>query len=288
MPAMTVSDRDIVEALRKLVTDRITPGTFVILEGDPARNYFIQFAIEGDRIFCEAVSNQYLKSLDQLTSEQLRTLENLGWRAPEHEGQNWFRTFRPTRMADYEAIVPLARRAFVEVYGLAPDTPLVLKTSWQGQQIAPITHIEFASEGHRSTYDKIAKYSIQLYGDSVSFDPRKPLVFVQQGSAFTTLCVNPIGIHSSVVEFYCLLVRQPRSGPDLFTWLLRQNYRIRFGALSIDGDGDIVLKHTLVGDTLTADEIRIVLGLLVDLADDLDEKIVEQFGGFTARDWVRR
>src|SRR5262245_24958498 len=108
------SDTDIIDALERLVSDGISPGAFVILEGDKTHNYYIQFASDGDEIFCEAVSNQYLKPSDQLTAEQLRRLENLGWRAPEHERQNWFRTFRSSRDADYADIMSLARQVFVE------------------------------------------------------------------------------------------------------------------------------------------------------------------------------
>ena len=105
------TDGEIVEALEKLVSDDVTPGTFVILEADPARGYYIQFAIQGDRLFCEAVSNQYLDPPHELDEDQLRTLENLGWRAPENEAQNWVRTFRPVTRADYLEVVALARRA---------------------------------------------------------------------------------------------------------------------------------------------------------------------------------
>ena len=70
------TDGEIVEALEKLVSDDVTPGTFVILEADPARGHDIQFAIQGDRLFCEAVSNQYLEQQHQLGEDQLRALEN--------------------------------------------------------------------------------------------------------------------------------------------------------------------------------------------------------------------
>jgi hypothetical protein len=215
-------------------------------------------------------------------------LENLGWREPEHKGQNWFRTFRPLEATDYQAIVGLLRRAFVEVYRLPPEARLVMKTSWEGQTIAPTTQISFASEGHRSTFEKVAKYAVELYGNSVSVDPRKPLIFIQQGSAVITLSVNPIGIHSSLVELYCLLVREIETSPDLLRWLLQENYRIRFGALSLNSEGNVVLKHALVGDTLSEKEIKIVLKLLVDLADELDNRITKQFGGLTARGWTHR
>src|SRR3954453_11882534 len=118
MAVQDPSDQEIAQALHKLVADRVQAGTYVILEGDPERNYYIQFALQGDRLFCEAVSNQYLEPEDQLSDAQLRTLENLGWREPEYEGQNWFRTFRPTTPDDYAQIVSRVRRAFTDVYGL--------------------------------------------------------------------------------------------------------------------------------------------------------------------------
>src|SRR3954451_11699922 len=133
MSVTDASDEEIAEALMKLVENEVELGTFVVLEGDIERNYYVQFALDGGRLYCEAVSNQYLEPPNELSDAQLRTLENLGWREPEHHGQNWFRTFRPTSAADYAEIVAMARRAFVEVYGLAPDVPLEMKCSWDDE-----------------------------------------------------------------------------------------------------------------------------------------------------------
>ena len=60
------------------------------------------------------------------------------------------------------------------------------------------------------------------------------------------------------------------------------------GALSLDQDGDIVLKHSLLGDTVTREELQIVLASLVELADELDDEVTSRFGGYTARDWAYR
>jgi hypothetical protein len=140
------TDNEIVEALQRLVEDGISAGTYVILEGDPGRSYYIQFALDGGRLYCEAVSNQYLEPANQLDEEQLRTLENLGWREPEHDCQNWFRTFRPTRDEEFQEIVDLVHRAFAEIYAIAADTPLEMKCSWDGEVIGSETKIRFASE----------------------------------------------------------------------------------------------------------------------------------------------
>lgn len=288
MPIADARDDEIAEALQKLMDDGIEAGAYVVLEGDPSRNYYIQFAMQGERLFCEAVSNQYLEPDDHLSDAQLRTLENLGWREPETEGQNWFRTFRPSEAADYAEMVSEVRRAFALVYGLGPDAAISMERSWDGQVLTPETSIHFASESHRTTYERVASFAQELFGDSLSLDSRRPVLFVQHGSTVTAITVNPIEIHSSVIDVYCLLVREIRLTPELMVWLLSTNYRARLGSLSLDGDGDVVLKHSVVGDTITMDELQIVLRVFVGFADELDDQIVDTFGGYTARDWAHR
>jgi hypothetical protein len=285
MPVEDATDAEIIEALEKLARDAIDAGTFVILEADTARNYYIQFAVQDGGMYCEAVSNQYLEPEHQLDDEQTLALENLGWREGESEGQNWVRTFTPGPEA-LASSVSLARRAFSEVYGLPDDVPLRMTRSWDGQVLAAESAIEFASEGHRTTYERISSYVAEIYPDTTEFAATEPMLFVQHGSTVVTVAINPVEIHSSVVDLYALLVREPPVTPELMRWMLEANNRYRIGALSLDEDGDIVLKHCLLGDLLAAQELRPVLTSFVTLADELDDEISEAFGGYTARDWA--
>ena len=280
-----VNDDAIAAALSKLVDDGIEAGAFVILEPEASdgSNYYIQFAFDSDRLFCEAVSNEYLEPPYELDDEQMRTLdENLRWRPPEHEGQNWFRTFRPTSPEDYDEIVALVHRAWREVYRLPEETPITMIVSWEGQTIPFDSEIRFASEGHRSTYERIARYAAELFGDMASFEPRRPVLFVQHGSAIVSVAVNPLKIHSSVVTCYSWVVTEPRLTQDLRHYLLTTNYRLALGGFALDGDGDVVLKHVLLGDRLTEYEFKTALITIADLADEYDDEIVERFGGLRA------
>src|SRR5204863_3721229 len=135
---------------------------------------------------------------------QLRALENLGWREPEYEGQNWFRTFRPSSAKEYAEMASLSRRAFEQVYGLSAERPIQMTRSWDGQVLAPETTIPFASEGHQSTYERVASYAAELYPDTVQFEPRRPLLFIQHGSTIASVAANPVGIHSSIIDLYSL------------------------------------------------------------------------------------
>ena len=51
MPVEDATDAEIIEALEKLARDAIDAGTFVILEADTARNYYIQFAVQRPALF---------------------------------------------------------------------------------------------------------------------------------------------------------------------------------------------------------------------------------------------
>jgi hypothetical protein len=231
------------------------------------------------------VSNQYLAPEHQLDAEQTTALEALGWHEGEYEGQNWVRTFMPSREA-LAGTVRLVRRAFVEVYGLAGDVPLRMTRSWDGQVLAAESAIEFASEGHRTTYERISSYVAEIYPDTTEFAATEPMLFVQHGSTVVTVAISPVEVHSSVVDLYALVVREPPITPELMRWMLEANNQYRIGALSLDEDGDVVLKHCLLGDLLAAQELRPVLTSFVTLADELDDEISATFGGYTARDWA--
>lgn len=285
MPVEDATDAEIIEALEKLARDAIDAGTFVILEADTARNYYVQFAVQDGGMYCEAVSNQYLAPEHQLDAEQTIVLEGLGWHEGEYEGQNWVRTFMPSREAFAET-VGLVRQVLTEVYGLPEGVPLRMTRSWDGQVLAAESAIEFASEGHRTTYERISSYVAEIYPDTTEFAATEPMLFVQHGSTVVTVAISPVEVHSSVVDLYALVVREPPITPELMRWMLEANNQYRIGALSLDEDGDVVLKHCLLGDLLAAQELRPVLTSFVTLADELDDEISATFGGYTARDWA--
>jgi hypothetical protein len=290
MALANVDDTTMTAALAKLVDDRLEAGTFVVLEPDSPddANYYIQFAFDGGRLFCEAVSNQYLEPPYRLDGEQLHAVENLGWGPPEYEGQNWFRTFQPTSPQDYEQIVRLVHRAFHDVYRLPDTVPITMTTSWEKEDLPPDTVIKFASEGHRSTYALVRRYAGEVFGDGARFDPRRPLIFVQHGSAMVSVAVNPIEIHSSLVECYSWVVTSPRMTDELTHFLLAENYRLPFGGFALDGAGDVVLKYVLLGDTLSEEEFKTALVTITEVADEYDDVIAERFGGYRASDRPRR
>ena len=101
-------------------------GNYIIFEADLEKHYFIQFgASRGDaRLYAEAVGNDYLDPPDALTDAQIRHLQSLGWNRPGEANSNFHREWKADTDLEREAIAGEVMRAFVEVYGCAPDQPL--------------------------------------------------------------------------------------------------------------------------------------------------------------------
>ena len=127
-------DRAIARALQKLVAygER---GDYdaksVVLTVDESRNYYVQFAVDEGGLFCEVVHNKYLAPEHAFTGDDIAKLLALGFDAPEHDDQNLFRVFQPTRDDDYLAILSLVRAVVTDFFGLPPEHPLQLGTSWR-------------------------------------------------------------------------------------------------------------------------------------------------------------
>src|SRR5512146_3054772 len=76
--------------------------------------------------------------------------------------------------------------------------------------------------------------------------------------------------------------------PDLAIKMLRFNARLRFGAFGYVPEGScVVFGHTLLGgETLDADEITTTLRDLSIIADEFDDRIVEEAGGKRMQDLI--
>jgi hypothetical protein len=67
MAVEDATDAQIVAALERLVVCE-GAATFVVLNGDRYRNYYLQFAAVDGKIHCEAVANAFLNQLTNSTT----------------------------------------------------------------------------------------------------------------------------------------------------------------------------------------------------------------------------
>jgi hypothetical protein len=87
----------------------------------------------------------------------------------------------------------------------------------------------------------------------------------------------------AMVRFVSQLARGVDITPDLALRLLQLNARLRIGAFGWVGDGRCVtLQHTLpIGHTLDDSDLLATLGDLAMLADEYDDRVVDEAGGQT-------
>ena len=110
----------------------------------------------------------------------------------------------------------------------------------------------------------------------------KNFFVVRQGSAYVYILVVE-WTDKSLVRFVAQLARGVDMSPDLAMKLLRLNARMRFGAFGFVRDGQCVtFSHTLLGgETLDREEIMATLRDVALVADEYDDRVIEEAGGQT-------
>ena len=111
---------------------------------------------------------------------------------------------------------------------------------------------------------------------------------VRQGTAYVYIHVLPWQPDRAIVRLVAQLARGVDMTPDLAIKLLRLNARIRFGAFGyVLQQSCVVLAHTLLGgETLDGAEILTTLRDLSIVADEYDDRIVEEAGGKRMQDLI--
>lgn len=134
----------------------------------------------------------------------------------------------------------------------------------------------------------VARLEETLAG-SPAFTRIEPRFYVvRQGSAYVYIHVLAWEPDRALVRLVAQLARGVDMTPDLAIKLLRFNARLRFGAFGYVEQGScVVLVHTLLGgETLDADEIEAAVRDLSVLADEFDDRIVEEVGGQRMQDLI--
>jgi len=129
----------------------------------------------------------------------------------------------------------------------------------------------------------------ETLANSPAFTRVEPRFYVvRQGSAYVYIHVVPWEPERALVRLVAQLARGVDMTPDLAIKLLRINARLRFGAFGYVPQGScVVFSHTLLGgETLDADEITTTLRDLSVIADEFDDRIVEEAGGQRMQDLI--
>ncbi|MBK8245838.1 MAG: YbjN domain-containing protein [Gemmatimonadetes bacterium] len=144
--------------------------------------------------------------------------------------------------------------------------------------------ITFETEPQRATYERVATILRDEFGKQATPHPERPLFMLRTGSAMTQVHVDRIGDAASVVRALSWVVTGAEQSGELHKFLLEANLSVRFGAFAIDGAGDIMFTHAIVGEGLTSDALMFTVVGVAQIADEYDDLIVQRFGGQRSSD----
>ena len=127
--------------------------------------------------------------------------------------------------------------------------------------------------------DKVQRYLTDLLG-SVQVD-RDGDFSLRQGSARVFVRVAPLGEERTFVAVWAETNLEVPPSPELYKFIATGN-RYSFGCLrcrEADGKVSVIFGHSLLGDFLDPDELKMTVVVVAHTADAIDDEIVTKFGG---------
>jgi hypothetical protein len=144
--------------------------------------------------------------------------------------------------------------------------------------------ITFESPAQEACFKKVAMWMKELFGESARAFPDSPAFATRNGSSLVFTSVNSWSDDDAVIQCYSFVVTGAQLTPELTRFLLDENNKVRFGAFSIDPQGDILFGHSIVGSTCDRGELEASVGAVSYTADQYDDQIVQRWGGERALD----
>lgn len=144
--------------------------------------------------------------------------------------------------------------------------------------------IEFQTDAQKECYERVSGWMKEIYGEQLFTADDMPAFIIGAGSAPVFIQVHPLGEDESIVQITSNVVRGAEIGPDLLEYLLKENRKSTlFGAFGITDDGSIALGTEILGTTCVKQELKEVLTVIGNMADNYDDQIMSRWGGLR---WV--
>ena len=127
--------------------------------------------------------------------------------------------------------------------------------------------------------EKVQRYLLEVL-NRVEVDRDGDFTF-REGSARIFVSVKPFGDTSTTVKIVAPIVHDIPASPDVYKYVATEG-SYKFGHMFCgekDGKISIHFVHTLLGDFLDPEELKLATFLLARSADDVDDEIVQKFGG---------
>ena len=146
--------------------------------------------------------------------------------------------------------------------------------------------MKFSTPVQQKCYERVAPMMEELFGPVAQPDQDVPRFWLTVDSAQTRITVLPFDESTSIIEVYSAVVQEVKTTPELMQYLLTKNADMVFGAFGIDDDGDVIFRHTIMGDTCDKEELKVSVLAVASTAEREDDEIVAKFGGKRGSDMM--
>jgi hypothetical protein len=117
------------------------------------------------------------------------------------------------------------------------------------------------------------------FGDAVTDSPDEPAQFVALGSIGVRVEIESAGGDDAVIAAYSWIAQGLHVTPEVGLFLAERNAELRFGALSVDGEGAIILGDALFADGASAPVLSRLVRILAESAEAIDAELRARFAG---------
>ena len=116
--------------------------------------------------------------------------------------------------------------------------------------------MEFKTPAQQAIWEKLGPLMKELFGEMAVAREDRPTFGVRSGSAWVQTWVSAWGDDDATITTRAWLTTGTELTVDLARYLLNANDDMRFGAFGVDKDGDTFFEHTILGSTLTKEELK--------------------------------
>lgn len=152
-----------------------------------------------------------------------------------------------------------------------------------GLSLSRAMNVRFLTDQHQSTYKRVARHLIGLWGDRVEASLELPAFSVTAGSARVDIQVIAWR-DNAIVRARSTVVSRAAVDFDLMEFLLFENAAMDVGAFALTRGGDVVFQHSILGLSCEAHEVRLTVQTVMHVADQYDDRIQARWGGQRAID----
>jgi len=142
----------------------------------------------------------------------------------------------------------------------------------------------FKNKAQEEAYKKVEQWLPLIVGEDRMGKNGDDGFWVSEGSTFVYVRVLEWGKDDAVVRCLSWVTTGTKLTPELMQYLLNTNSRFIFGAFSIDDDGSITFKHSIIASTMDKNEFKAAIKVVALSADEYDDEIISKFGGKSAVD----